>query len=259
MPVISIVRSIGTQAIGTSVCTPAIHTVTTFILVRHASTPCTVGATAGTATVTGRGIMVATTVPDEVMMGQACATDSTVVTITTAVVRLATARVALSPPMTIRQEATDRVVVAVTTLHPTAVVAALATDRAARVPPLPNRVRSVMAVEVVAALDVMNRQALGRPYRTVRSRPTHPRHPEALHQAGLIVLHREAIVHRQGVLPQVVPTAHHREAIVHHPGTILHPAALTVRHQGAIVHHQGQVAIRGEHKVAAEVLEAVGD
>lgn len=68
MPVISIARSTGTQAIGTSVCTLAIHTVTTFILVRHVSTPCTVGATAGTATVTDRGTMDATTVPDEVMM-----------------------------------------------------------------------------------------------------------------------------------------------------------------------------------------------
>ena len=69
MPVISIVLSTGTQAIGTSVCTPAIHTVTTFILVRHASTPCTAEVTAGTATATGRGIMAATTVPDEAMMG----------------------------------------------------------------------------------------------------------------------------------------------------------------------------------------------
>lgn len=69
MPVISIVHSTGTQAIGTSVCTPAIHTVTTFILVHLTFTPCTVEATAGTATATDRGIMAATTVPDEVMMG----------------------------------------------------------------------------------------------------------------------------------------------------------------------------------------------
>ena len=69
MPVTSIARFIGMQAIGTSVCTPAIHTVTTFILVRHASTPCTAAGTAGTATATDRGIMAATTVPDEVMMG----------------------------------------------------------------------------------------------------------------------------------------------------------------------------------------------
>ena len=199
--------------------------------------------------------------------------DTTVGIITTAAARSATAPVASSPPTTIRQEATDRVVVAATTLHPTAVVAALATDRAARVPPLPNRVRSVTAVEVVAALAVTSRQALDRPYPTVRSHPTHPRHPEVLHQAVPIAHHPEAIVHRQGVLPQVVPTAHHREAIVHHPGAILHPAALTardpeairhpvvptVRHPEAIVHHQDQVAIRGEHKVAAEVLEAVGD
>ena len=68
MPPISTVHSIGTLAIGTSACTPAIHTVTTFILVRHASTPCTAEATAGTATATGRGIMVATTVPGEAMM-----------------------------------------------------------------------------------------------------------------------------------------------------------------------------------------------
>lgn len=199
--------------------------------------------------------------------------DTTVGIITTAVVRSATARVASSPPTTIRQEATARVVVAATTLHPTAVVAALATDRAARVPPLPNRVRSATAAEAGAALDVTSRQALGRPYPTVRSHPTHPRHPEVPHQAALIVHHPEAIVHRRGVLPQVVPTAHHREAIVHHPGVTRHPAALTVRHPEAIrhpvvptvrhpeatVHHQGQVAIRGEHKVAAEVLEAAGD
>ena len=69
MPVISIARSIGTQAIGTSVCTPAIHIVTTFILVHHASTPCTAEVTAGTATVTDRGTMAAATVPDEVMTG----------------------------------------------------------------------------------------------------------------------------------------------------------------------------------------------
>lgn len=69
MPPIFTVRSIGTQAIGTSACTPAIHTVTTFILVRHASTPCTAEVTAGTATVTDRGIMDATTGPDEVMTG----------------------------------------------------------------------------------------------------------------------------------------------------------------------------------------------
>ena len=162
--------------------------------------------------------------------------------------------------MTIRQEATDRVVIADTTPHPTAAVAALVTDRAARVPRLPNRVRSATAVEVEAALDVTNRQALGRPYPTVRSRPTHLPHPEALHQAGHTAHRREVIVHHQGAtLHQVVPTAHHREVIVHHQGAILHPAAPTVRHQEAIVRHQDQVAIRGEHKVAAEVLEAAGD
>lgn len=69
MPPISIARFIGMQAIGTSVCTPAIHTVTTSISVHLTFTPCTVEATAGTATATDRGIMVATTVPDEVMMG----------------------------------------------------------------------------------------------------------------------------------------------------------------------------------------------
>ena len=69
MPVISIVHSTGTQAIGTSVCTLAIHTVTTSILVRHASTPCTAEVTAGTAMGTDRGTMVATTVPGEAMMG----------------------------------------------------------------------------------------------------------------------------------------------------------------------------------------------
>ena len=150
-------------------------------------------------------------------------------------------------------------VTADTTLHPTAVVAALVTDRAARVPRLPNRVRSATAVEVEAALDVTNRQALGRPYPTVRSRPTHPHHPEALRPAGHTVHRREAIVHRRGVLPQAGRTVRHPEAIVHHPGAIQHPVVPTVRHPGAIVHHQGQVAIRGEHKVAAEVLEAVGD
>lgn len=69
MPVTSIARSTGTQVIGTSVCTPAIHTVTTFISVHLTFMPCTVEATAGTATVTDRGIMAATMVPDEVMMG----------------------------------------------------------------------------------------------------------------------------------------------------------------------------------------------
>lgn len=185
--------------------------------------------------------------------------DSTADIITTAAARSATAHVALSQPMTIRQEATARVIIAATTLHPTAVVAALATDRAARVPRLPNQVRSATVVEVVAALAVTNRQALGRPYPTVRSHPTLLPHPEALRQAGHTVHRREAIVHRRGVLPQAGRIAHHREVIVHHPGAILHPVVPTVRHPGAIVHHQGQVAIRGEHKVAAEVLEAVGD
>lgn len=69
MPVISIVHSTGTQAIGTSVCMPAIHTVTTSISAHLTFTPCTVGATAGTATATDRGIMDVTTVPDEAMMG----------------------------------------------------------------------------------------------------------------------------------------------------------------------------------------------
>lgn len=185
--------------------------------------------------------------------------DTTVDIITTAVARSATARVALSLPTTIRQEATARVVIAATTLHPTAVVAALATDGAAREPPLPNQVRSVMAVEVVAALAVTSRLALGRPYPTVRSHPTHLPHPGALHPVVLTAHHPEAIVHRRGVLPQAGRTVRHREVIVHHQGAILHPAAPTVRHQEAIVHHQGQVAIRGERKVAAEVLEAAGD
>lgn len=69
MPVISIVHSTGTQAIGTSVCTPAIHTATISISAHHTSTPCTAEVTAGTATATDRGIMVATTVPDEAMTG----------------------------------------------------------------------------------------------------------------------------------------------------------------------------------------------
>lgn len=69
MPVISIVHSIGTQAIGTSVCMPAIHTVTTSISVHLTFTPCTAEVTAGTATATDRGIMDATTVPGEAMMG----------------------------------------------------------------------------------------------------------------------------------------------------------------------------------------------
>lgn len=207
--------------------------------------------------------------------------DTTVDIITTAVARSATARVASSLPTIVRQEATARVVTAATTLHPTAVVAALATDGAVREPPLPNRVRSATAVEAEAALVVTSRQALGRPYPTVRSHPTLLPHPEALRPAGHTVHRREAIVHRQGAtLHQVVPTAHHREAIAHHQGAILHPVVPTahrqeatvhhqeailhpvvptVRHPGAIVHHQGQVAIRGEHKVAAEVLEAVGD
>lgn len=185
--------------------------------------------------------------------------DSTVDIITTAAARSATARVASSLPMTIRQEATARLVTADTTLHPTAAVAALATDGAARVPRLPNRVRSVTAVEAEAALDVTSRQALGRPYPTVRSHPTHPRHPEAPHQAGHTVHRREAIVHRRGVLPQADRIVRHREAIVHHQGAILHPVVPTVHHPGATVRHQDQVAIRGEHKVAAEVLEAAGD
>lgn len=162
--------------------------------------------------------------------------------------------------MTIRQEATARVVTADTTLHPTAAVAALATDGAVREPPLPNRVRSTTAVEVVAALDVTNRQALDRPYPTVRSHPTHLHHPEALRPVVLTAHHREAIVHRRGAtLHQVGRIVRHQEAIVHHQEAILHPVVPTVRHPGAIVHHQDQVAIRGEHKVAAEVLEAAGD
>lgn len=185
--------------------------------------------------------------------------DSTADIITTAAARSATARVALSQPTIVRQEAMDRVVTTDTTLHPTAAVAALVTDGAVREPPLPSRVRSATAVEVEAALDVTNRQALGRPYPTVRSRPTHPHHPEALLPAGLTAHHPEAIVLRRGVLRPVGRIVHHREVIVHHQGAILHPAAPTVRHQEAIVHHQGQVAIRGERKVAAEVLEAVGD
>ena len=179
--------------------------------------------------------------------------------ITTAADRSATARVASSQPTIVRQEAMDRVVTAATTLHPTAVVAALVTDRAARVPPLPNRVRSVTAAEVVAALVVTSRQALGRPYPIVRSHPTLPPHPEALLQAGHTVHRREAIALRRGVLPQADRIVRHQEAIVHHQEAILHPVGLTVHRQEAIVHHQDQVAIRGEHKVAAEVLEAVGD
>ena len=165
--------------------------------------------------------------------------DSIVDTITTAVARSATARVASSLPMTVRQEAMGVATTANITLRPTAVVAALATDGAARVPRLANRVRSVTAVEVEAALVVTNRQALGRPYPTVRSHPTLLPHPEALRPAG--------------------HTVHHREAIVHHQGATRHPVVPTVRHQEAIVHHRDQVAIRGEHKVAAEVLEAAGD
>ena len=69
MPVISIARSTGTQAIGTSVCMPAIHTVTTSISVHLTSTPCTAEVTAGTATAIDRGIMDATTGPDEAMTG----------------------------------------------------------------------------------------------------------------------------------------------------------------------------------------------
>ena len=185
--------------------------------------------------------------------------DTIVGIITTAAARSATARVALSLPMTIRQEATARVVVAATTLHPIAVVAALATDRAARVPPLPNRVRSATAAEVEAALAVTSRQALGRPYRTVRSHPTNPHHPEALRQADPTAYLPEAIVLHRGVLPQAGRIVRHPEAIVHLPAAILHPAGLTVRHPEATVHHQDQVAIREEHKVAEEVLEAAGD
>ncbi len=185
--------------------------------------------------------------------------DTTVDIITTAAARSATARVALSLPTTVRQEATARVVTAATTLHPTAVVAALATDRAARVPRLPNRVRSVMAVEVEAALDVTSRLALGRPYPTVRSHPTLLPHPEALRPAGLTVHRRGAIVHRQEVLPQAGRIVHHQGAIVRRQGATRHPVGLTAHHPEATVRHQDQVAIRGEHKVAAEVLEAVGD
>ena len=186
--------------------------------------------------------------------------DSTADIITTAADRSATAPVALSLPMTVRQEATARVITADITPRPTAAAAALATDRAARVPPLPNRVRSATAVEVEAALEVTSRQALGRPYRIVRSRPTHLPHPEALHQAVHTAHHREATAHHQGAtLHQVVPTAHHREVIVHHQGAIQYPVGLIAHHQEAIVRRQGQVAIRREHKVAAEVLEGVGD
>lgn len=201
--------------------------------------------------------------------------------ITTAAARSATARVASSQPTTVHQEATAQVITADTTLHPTAAAAALATDGAVREPPLPNQVRSATVVEVVAALEVTSRQALGRPYLIVRSRPTLLPHPEALRQAGRIVHRREATAHHQGAtllqavltalhpgaiahhpgatLHQVVPTVRHPEATVHHQGVILHPVVPIVRHPGAIVHHQGQVAIRREHKVAAEVLEAVGD
>ena len=185
--------------------------------------------------------------------------DSTVDTITTAVARSATARVASSLPMTVRQEAMGVATTANITLRPTAVVAALATDGAARVPRLANRVRSVTAVEVVAALAVTSRQALGRPYPIVRSRPTHLHHPEALRPVGPTAHLPEAIAHHQEVIPPVGLTVRHPEAIVHHQEAILHPVVPTVRHPGAIVHHQGQVAIRGEHKVAAEVLEAAGD
>lgn len=185
--------------------------------------------------------------------------DSTADTITTAVARSATARVASSQHTTIRQEAMDRVVTAATTLHPTAAVAALVTDGAARVPRLPNQVRSATAVEVVAGLVVTSRQALGQPYPTVRSHPTLLPHREALRPAGHTVRHREAIVHRQEALRPVGLTVRHPEAIVHHQEAILHPVVPTVRHQEAIVHHQDQVAIREEHKVAEEVLEAAGD
>lgn len=179
--------------------------------------------------------------------------------ITTTAARSATAPVALSLPTIVRQEAMGVAITADTTRHPTA-AAALATDRAARVPPLPNRVRSVMAVEVVAALDVTSRQALGRPYQTVRSRPTHPRHPEVLHQAVPIALHPEVIVHHQGAIRHPAAlTAHHQGVIVHHQGAIHHPAGLTAHHPEATVRHQGQVAIRWEHKVEAEVLEVAGN
>ena len=185
--------------------------------------------------------------------------DSTADIITTVAARSATARVASSLPMTIRQEAMDRVVTAATTLHPTAAVAALVTDGAVREPPLPSRVRSATAAEVVAGLVVTNQQALGRPYPTIRSHPTLLPHPEALRPAGHTVRHPGAIVHRREVLPQAGRIVRHQGAIVHHQEAILHPVVPTVRHPGAIVHHQGQVAIRGEHKVAAEVLEAAGD
>lgn len=185
--------------------------------------------------------------------------DTTVDIITTAAARLATARVESSQPTIVRQEAMDRVVIAATTLHPTAAAAALATDRAARVPRLPNRVRSVMAVEVEAALAVTSRLALGRPYPIVRSRPTLLPHPEALRQAGLTAHHREAIVHRREALRPVGRIVRHREVIVHHQEVIRHPVGLTAHHPEATVHHQDQVAIRREHKVAAEVLEAAGD
>ena len=185
--------------------------------------------------------------------------ESIVDTITTAVARSATARVASSLPMTVRQEAMGVATTANITLRPTAAVAALATDGAARVPRLANRGRSVTAVEVEAALVVTNRQALDRPYPTVRSHPTLLPHREALRPAGHTVRHREAIVHRQEALRPVGLTVRHPEAIVHHQEAILHPVVPTVRHQEAIVHHQDQVAIREEHKVAEEVLEAAGD
>ena len=185
--------------------------------------------------------------------------DTTADTIATAAARSATARVASSLPTTVRQEAMGVATTADITLRPTAAAAALATDGAVREPPLPSRVRSATAVEVVAALAVRSRQALGRPYPTVRSPPTLPPHPEALRPAVLTAHHPEAMVHRRGVLPQAGRIVRHQEAIVHHQGTTRHQAGPTVHHQEATVRHQDQVAIRGEHKVAAEVLEAVGD
>ena len=185
--------------------------------------------------------------------------DSTVDIITTAAARSATARVASSQPTIVRQEATAQVITADITPRPTAAAAALVTDGAVREPPLPNQVRSATVVEVEAALAVTNRQALGRPYPTVRSHPTLLPHPEALLQAGHTALHPGATVHRQEALRPVGLTVRHPEAIVHHQEAILHPVVPTVRHQEAIVHHQDQVAIREEHKVAEEVLEAAGD
>lgn len=133
------------------------------------------------------------------MTEQACATDSTAGITTTAAARSATARVALSLPTTVSQEAVGVTITAGTTPHQTA-TEALATGRAARAPQLPIRDRSATAAGVEPALDATYRQASGRPYLTAPSRPAHTHPTEALRPAAHIVRQPEATARHQGAV-----------------------------------------------------------